>query len=75
MVPMSHHLSKSRYTAGTQCHNLLWWKVHEPLAVERQPDKVLQDRFDQSAKVGALGLLSTGHMKGGSGTAWSDTMT
>jgi predicted RecB family nuclease len=28
--------------------------VHEPTAVELQPDKVLQDRFDQAAQVGAL---------------------
>ena|SRR5436189_4972758 len=51
---MSHRLSKSRYTAGVQCHKLLWWKVHEPLAVELQPDKVLQDRFDQGKQVGEL---------------------
>src|SRR5256885_8409518 len=51
---MPHRLSKSRFTAGLQCHRLLWWKVHEPLAVELQPDKVLQDRFDQGAQVGAL---------------------
>src|SRR5467141_4130075 len=51
---MPHRLSKSRFVAGTQCHRLLWWKVHEPLAVELQPDKVLQDRFDQGAQVGAL---------------------
>src|SRR6266487_413834 len=51
---MPHRLSKSRYTAGIQCHKLLWWKVHEPLAVELQPDKVLQDRFDQGAHVGTL---------------------
>src|SRR5216110_3052850 len=51
---MSHRLSKSRYTAGVQCHKLLWWKAHEPLAVELQPNKVLQDRFDQGAQVGAL---------------------
>src|SRR5436190_3755673 len=51
---MPHRLSKSRYTAGIQCHKLLWWKVHEPLAVELQPDKVLQDRFDQGSQVGAL---------------------
>ncbi|MGH7539172.1 MAG: DUF2779 domain-containing protein [Gemmatimonadales bacterium] len=37
-----------------QCHKLLWWKVHEPGAVELQPDKVLQDRFDQGIQVGAL---------------------
>ncbi|HXG97713.1 MAG TPA: DUF2779 domain-containing protein [Gemmatimonadales bacterium] len=49
-----HRLSKSRYTAGIQCHKLLWWKVHEPLAVELQPDKVLQDRFDQGTQVGTL---------------------
>ncbi len=47
-------LSKSRYAAGVQCHKLLWWKVHEPRAVELQPDKVLQDRFDQGRLVGEL---------------------
>ncbi len=46
-------LSKSRYAADLQCHKLVWWQVHEPLAVELQPDKVLQDRFDQGAQVGA----------------------
>src|SRR5207247_3067338 len=51
---MPHRLSKSRYTAGIQCHKLRWWKVHEPNAVELQPDKVLQDRFDQGAHVGTL---------------------
>ncbi len=51
---MPHRLSKSRYTAGVQCHKLLWWKVHEPKAVELQPDIVLQDRFDQGAQVGTL---------------------
>jgi len=50
----AQRLSKSRFVAGKQCHKLLWWKVHEPLAVELQPDKVLQDRFDQGAQVGAL---------------------
>ena len=53
-APLRHRLSKSRFVAGQQCHKLLWWKVHEPDAVELQPDKVLQDRFDQSAQVGAL---------------------
>jgi hypothetical protein len=52
--PMPHRLSKSRFVAGTQRHKLLWWRVHEPLAVELQPDKVLQDRFDQGAHVGTL---------------------
>lgn len=47
-----HTLSKSRFVAGTQCHKLLWWTVHEPDAPERQPDKVLQDRFDQGVHVG-----------------------
>jgi predicted RecB family nuclease len=60
-------LSKSRFTAGIQRHKLLWWKVHEPLAAELQPDKVLLDRFDQGRQVGELararfrgGVLITG---------------
>jgi hypothetical protein len=48
---MTLRLSKSRFVAGTQCHKLLWWKVHEPDAVELQPNKVLQDRFDQGTQV------------------------
>jgi hypothetical protein len=48
------NLSKSRFVAGVQCLKLLWWKVHEPGAVELQPDKVLQDRFDQGHAVGEL---------------------
>ena len=47
-------LTKSLFTAGHQCHKLLWWRVHEPLAVELQPGVVLQDRFDQGTHVGAL---------------------
>jgi hypothetical protein len=50
----AHRLSKSRFVAGVQCHKLLWWKVHEPGAIELQPDKVLQDRFDQGHAVGQL---------------------
>ena len=49
-----HRLSKSRFVAGVQCHKLLWWRVHEPDAVELQPDIVLQDRFDQGKHVGEL---------------------
>jgi Domain of unknown function(DUF2779) len=45
-------LSKSRFVTGCQCHKLLWWKVHEPDAVELQPDRVLQDLFDQGTQVG-----------------------
>ncbi|HEX9728773.1 MAG TPA: DUF2779 domain-containing protein [Gemmatimonadales bacterium] len=55
-MPSDHttHLSKSRFVAGVQCHKLLWWKAHEPDAVELQPDKVLQDRFDQGRHVGEV---------------------
>ena len=49
---MPHRLSKSRFVTGCQCHKLLWWTVHEPDAVELQPDKVLQDLFDQGRQVG-----------------------
>src|SRR5512146_836800 len=47
-------LSKSRFVTGCQCHKLLWWTVHEPDAAELQPDKVLQDLFDQGRQVGEL---------------------
>ncbi len=58
----AHRLSKSRFVAGVQCHKLLWWKVHEPGAVELQPGKVLQDRFDQGH---AVGQLATALFSGG----------
>src|SRR5512143_4359597 len=47
-------LSKSRFVTGCQCHKLLWWTVHEPNAAELQPDRVLQDLFDQGRQVGEL---------------------
>lgn len=59
---MPQRLSKSRYTDGIKCHKLLWWKIHEPLALELQPDKVLQDRFDQGKQVGELART---HFEGG----------
>jgi len=45
-------LSKSRFTSGLQCHKKLWWEVHEPNALELQPDRVLLDLFDQGRQVG-----------------------
>ncbi len=52
MTTTAARLSKSRFVTGCQCHKLLWWTVHEPDAVELQPDKVLQDLFDQGRQVG-----------------------
>jgi predicted RecB family nuclease len=52
MTTPAARLSKSRFVTGCQCHKLLWWTVHEPKAVELQPDKVLQDLFDQGRQVG-----------------------
>src|SRR5437899_12219156 len=49
---MTFRLSKSRFTSGLQCHKKVWWEVHEPDAIELQPDKVLQDLFDQGRQVG-----------------------
>src|SRR5438034_2317218 len=49
-----YRLSKSRFTSGLQCHKKLWWEGHEPDAIELQPDKVLQDLFDQGRQVGEL---------------------
>jgi hypothetical protein len=55
MLPVAPpRLSKSRFVAGWQCHKLLWWRVHEPEAPELEPDKVLQDRFDQGRQVTLL---------------------
>src|SRR6059036_1843330 len=54
MTPPAPRLSKSRFTSGLQCHKKLWWEVHEPDAVELQPDKVLQDLFDQGRQVGEV---------------------
>ena len=51
---MPAFLSKSRFVTGVQCHKLLWWTVHDPDAVELQPDKVLHDLFDQGRQVGEL---------------------
>jgi hypothetical protein len=46
-------LSKSRFTAGLQCHKLLWWRVHEPDAPEMVPSPEQQAVFDQGHRVGA----------------------
>jgi predicted RecB family nuclease len=47
-------LTKTDFMSGAQCHKLLWWRRHEPDAVELQPNKVLEDLFDQGNLVGAL---------------------
>jgi hypothetical protein len=53
MASKSHRLSKSRFTAGLQCHRLLWWKQREPRAPELKPDAGLQAIFDMGNRVGA----------------------
>jgi hypothetical protein len=50
----NYRLSKSRFTAGLQCHRQLWWRVHEPDAPELVPDVQTQAIFDQGTSVGAL---------------------
>ncbi|MGD1149357.1 MAG: DUF2779 domain-containing protein [Thermoanaerobaculaceae bacterium] len=50
----SHRLSKSRFTAGLQCHKQLWWRVHEPDAPELVPDAAQQAIFDQGTRVGEV---------------------
>jgi hypothetical protein len=49
---MPHRLSKSRFTAGLQCHRQLWWKAHEARAPELRPDPALQAIFDMGNRVG-----------------------
>jgi hypothetical protein len=55
-------LSKSRFTAGLQCHRQLWWRVHEPEARELVPGPQTQAIFDQGTEVGAL---ARGYVPGG----------
>lgn len=47
-------LTKTDFMSGVQCHKLLWLRRHEPDAKELQPDRVLQDLFDQGNLVGAM---------------------
>src|SRR2546422_9554791 len=54
LTTVPYRLSKSRFTSGLQCHKKLWWEGHEPDAIELQPDKVLQDLFDQARQAGEL---------------------
>ena len=50
----AYRLSKSRFTAGLQCHKQLWWRVHEPDAPELVPGPQTQALFDQGTDVGTL---------------------
>jgi len=52
MARNSLRLSKSRFTAGLQCHRQLWWKVHEPQAPELRADAGLQAIFEMGNRVG-----------------------
>ncbi len=53
-MPIALRLSKSRFTAGLQCHKQLWWRVHEPGAPELVPDPAQQALFDQGTRVGEV---------------------
>jgi len=44
-------LSKSRFTAGLQCHKRLYLQVHQP-ELAAPPDAGAQSRFDQGIEVG-----------------------
>ena len=48
-------LSKSRFTAGVQCHKQLWWRAHEPDAPElTNPDAATELVMQQGKEVGEL---------------------
>ena len=55
-------LSKSRFTAGLQCHRALWWKVHERDAPELATGPEQRALFDQGTRVGEL---AREHVPGG----------
>jgi hypothetical protein len=50
---MTSQLSKSRFLSGLQCPKQLWWRVHEPDALELKPDENTSHLFDNGAQVGA----------------------
>ena len=52
--PTASRLSKSRFMAGSQCHKLLWLKVHEKDAPELVITEALRDLFFQGSLVGEL---------------------
>jgi hypothetical protein len=54
-------LSKSRFTAGLQCHKRLYLQVHQP-ELAAQPDESRQARFEQGTEVDrvARGLFPEG---------------
>lgn len=52
-----HYLSKSRFTAGLQCHRMLWWRVHERDAPELLPAPQQQAIFDMGTRVGERAIL------------------
>lgn len=54
MAEKKYRLSKSRFTAGLQCHKMLWWKVHEPDALELEVDPGQQAIFDTGTEVGEV---------------------
>lgn len=47
-------LSKSKFCTGLQCVRQLWWRVHEPDAVELVASPALQAVFDRGHRVGEL---------------------
>lgn len=50
----TYRLSKSRFTAGLQCHKQLWWRVHEPDSPELVVGPAQQAIFDQGTRVGEV---------------------
>ena len=61
-MPRPYRLSKSRFTAGLQCHKMLWWRVHEPDAPELVVAPAQQAIFDQGTRVGEV---ARAHVPGG----------
>lgn len=55
-------LSKSRFTAGLQCHKRLWLEVHEPDAPELTRTPAEQAILDRGIRVGEV---ARGHVPGG----------
>lgn len=50
--PSERRLSKTRYLQGLQCHKQLWWRVHEPDALELIPPLEARARYEEGHRVG-----------------------
>jgi predicted RecB family nuclease len=55
-------LTKNDFLAGVQCHKQLWWRVHDPFAMELVPDECARALIKTGREVG---ISAREHVPGG----------